>query len=66
MYDVTLTGASVDTAGPEAEKVRPCVCVCMLFAVFTHNSAIVRECVSRVRGTGKQRALRGAGDVTPS
>lgn len=49
-----VTGASVDTAGSAV-----CVtCVCAgtvscaselfeLFAVFTHNSAIVRECIAR-------------------
>ncbi len=44
-----MTGASVDAAGPGAVKVCVCVCAGMhalfeLFAVFTHNSVIVRVC----------------------
>lgn len=42
------TGASVDTAGPEAAKVRVCMhALFELFVVFTHNSAIVRVRVMR-------------------
>lgn len=42
------TGASVDTAGPEAVKVRVSMhALFELFVVFTHNSAIVRVRITR-------------------
>lgn len=40
-----MTGASLDTIGPEGG-----VCVCALpelFAAFTHNSAVVTERITR-------------------
>lgn len=73
------TGASVDTAGPEAVKVHVCKCVCACVCLCVcvcmgsltclrclHITVQSLESVSRVRGTGKQRALRGASDVTQS